>query len=333
MNQKIIHIKVKRNQQTKIYSMLNKDVKGKLYNYFTKKLGLRLYKRGWLKGVCPDCGRVDKFGINLGMNRTNCFVCGYHPVPIKLVMELEGFTEFREAWSFIGAYKGKEYLEPVVEQIKRVNVTLPEGYTNLLFGDNLLAKNARKYILSRHFDVNTMAYKGWGYCTTGKYLGYIIIPFYVGGKLVYFNARRYMGAGPKYNNPSLDEFGIGKSLMVYNMDALALYDDVYLAEGVFNADTIGDDCLASGGKKVSHYQISAILKSEVKSVTLLLDPDAIKDSIKLALDMAFYKKIRLVYWDGNEDINDIGREEALRRIEKTPWQSYNDLLELKHEHL
>ena len=309
--------------------MLNKDLKNKIYNYITKSLGLREYTRGWYKGNCPSCGRLDKFGVNLGINRTNCFVCGYHPSPITLVMELEGLKTYYDTLSFLGAYTGRDYIEPAIKRIESSEVKLPEGYTNLLFGNSLLATRARRYIKSRKFDPDDVALKGWGYCNKGPYLGYIIIPFYTGNKLVYFNARRYLGNGPKYNNPSIEEFGIGKSLIVYNLDALAMYDEIYLTEGVFNADTIGDEAIASGGKKISHYQISAIIKSPVKKINMLLDPDAIQDSIRIAMDMSFHKKIRLVMWEGDEDVNDLGREETLRRVNEVPWQSYNDLLKIK----
>lgn len=311
--------------------MLNSKIKGKLYSYFTRTLGMREYTRGWIKGNCPSCGRLDKFGVNLSRNRTNCFVCGYNPSPIKLVMELEGYSEYQEVLKFLGTFSGRAYMDPIVDRIEKFDVKLPTGYTNLLFGKSVIARNARKYIRNRGFDLDEAAYKGWGYCNKGPYLGYIILPFYLGGKLIYFNARRYLGSGPKYNNPKIDEFGIGKSLIIYNLDALSIYDEIYLVEGVFNADTIGDEAIASGGKKISHYQISAILGSPVERVNILLDPDALEDAIKIGLSMAYHKKVRLVIWEGEQDVNDIGKKETLKRVNKVPWQGYNDLLKMKHD--
>lgn len=312
--------------------MLNKDMKNRLFNYISKALGMRPYTRGWYKGNCPSCGRQDKFGVNLGRNRSNCFVCGYHPSPINLVMELEGFKEFREVRAFLGAYKGAEYLEPLVERIETIDLRLPEGYTNILFGKSVLAKNARKYVRKRGFDTEEVSYRGWGYCKKGLYMGYIIIPFYMGGKLVYFNARRYLGSGPKYNNPKIDEFGIGKSLIIYNLDALSMYEEIFLVEGVINADTLGEQAIASGGKKISHYQVSSMLKSPAEKFSILLDPDAFEDSIKIGLQMSYHKQVRLITWEGEEDVNDIGRKETIKRVNKIPWQSYNDILKLKFDH-
>lgn len=303
----------------------NKDVKGKLYRYFISN-GMREYVRGWLKGTCPDCGRVDKYGVNIGLNRTNCFVCGYHPIPIEHVMATELLGTYVEAWIFLKAYEGKPYIEPVVERIKVSDVELPPSYKNIMFGSGMIARNTRAYVKGRGFKIKKVAYKGWGYCTEGEYLGYLIIPFYVGGKLVYFNGRRVLGYGPKYMNPTIDQFGIGKAMVLYNLDALALYDRVYLTEGAINADTIGDNALATGGKKIADYQISTMLKSEVREFVIILDPDALEDTVDLAMQMVYHKRIKIVTWDGDKDVNDIGRKETMKRVRKAPWVDYNNLL-------
>lgn len=311
--------------------MINKDIRSKLYSYAIKRLGLRIYKRGWMKGNCPDCGRLDKFGFNIYMNRTNCFTCGYHPSPIRLVGDLEGLEKNNEILSFLKIYEGRDYLEPVVERIERIDTILPTGFKSLILGKGMIAKAARKYIAGRGFDPEEMAYKGWGYGTKDEYFGYIIIPFYIGGKLIYYNARRYMGSGSKYINPKIEDFGIGKSLIMYNIDALALYDTIYLAEGAINAETIGDQGVATGGKKVSHYQLSMILKSSVKKIVILLDPDAIPEAIKVGLDLVYHKKIKLITLPKDKDINDIGKERTMKLIKKANWLEYNDLIELHHE--
>ena len=311
--------------------MLNNYTKSRLNEYLTKSLGLRYYRRGWLKGDCPSCGRNDKFGVNLYLNRTNCFVCEYHPSPMNLVIDIEGLAGYNEAKAFLKLYEGREYLEPIVERVEGVTISLPESYTNLLFGSGFIPNRARAYIKSRGFDIDEAALKGWGYCTKGEYFGYIILPFYIGGKLVYFNGRRFLGGGSKYKNPSIDECGVGKSLIIYNVDALALYNEVYLVEGVFNADTIGDQGIASGGKKVSYSQISMILKSDVKRVNILLDPDAVHEAVELGLKMVYHKKVRIVIFDGDKDVNDLGKEEALKRVNMVGWMSYKTLLKMKYD--
>jgi DNA primase len=311
--------------------MLNPEMRNRIYEYSVKRLGMREYVRGWLKGTCPSCGRSDKFGINIGMNRTNCFVCGYHPTPIILITEVETFSSISETHKFLKTSEGLRYLEPVVERVERKEVKLPEGYINIAMGKSIMAKNIRAYVYARGFDLNEVALKGWGYCTEGKYLGYLILPFYTAGELTYYNGRRVCGLGPKYQNPQIEEFGIGKSLILYNADALAMYEEVYILEGVLNAETLGDNALATGGKEISDYQISLINKSPIKRVVVVLDPDAFDNAIRIGLQLTFHKEVKLVTWDGDDDVNDIGKEETMKRIDNSRWLSYNDILKLKNE--
>jgi DNA primase len=311
--------------------MINKVLKDKLYEYALKNMGMKVYVRGWLKGTCPSCGRTDKFGINLGMNRTNCFVCGYHPTPITLVTDLEGFSSFNETIQFFKTFEGIRYKEPKVERVEKKQVELPEGYTNVALGDSRIGKIARSYIKRRGFDLHDSALKGWGYCTKGDYLGYLILPFYTAGELTYFNGRLLVGVGPKYQNPRIEDFGTGKSLILYNADALFMYEEIYLLEGVFNAETLGVNGIATGGKNISDYQISLINKAPVKRVIIVLDPDAINDAIRIGLQLAFYKQVKIATWEGEQDVNDLGKEESLKRISKSPWLTYNQLLRMKNE--
>lgn len=310
--------------------MYNKITYNKLYSYFISRLGVRDYRKGWLKGNCPECGRDDKFGINLYKDKTNCFVCGYHPRPIFLVMDLENVRTRSEVLEIIGTYKEREYLEPIIEKLEKVNLDLPDGYINIALGDNRYSDLARSYVEGRGFEVEDVAIKGWGYCRKGEHFGYIIMPFYMGGKLVYYNARRFVGGGSKYKNPTTDESGLGKSMIIYNSDALAIYDEIYMAEGLINAETIGSQGIAMGGKSVSEYQLSMIKKSPIKSIVMLLDPDAISESVKLAMDLVWYKKIKLVYWEGKSDVNKLGKEKVMKYINKTDYSTYQSLLKFKN---
>lgn len=114
-------------------------------------------------------------------------------------------------------------------------------------------------------------------------------------QLVYFNARKVMGAGTtKYKNPVANETGLGKAYVIYNMEALYLYKRVQLCEGAFNAETIGDSAIATAGKLLTEWQINTILSSPVEAIDLLLDPDALVESVNLALKLVNFKKVRVV---------------------------------------
>lgn len=306
--------------------------KSQLKAYCLKRLGGFEYRHGWIKLDCPMCGKPLKFGINISLNRTNCFVCGYKEKPINLVMELEGLRTLSETKAFLNKpdFDGYTYKEEKVELKSQKDLYLPDGFRLLTQGDSQLAKSARAYVKRRGFNVSELSSKGWGYCNKDKYFGYLIIPFYFEGKLIYFNARAFLSNGPRYNNPDTDITGIGKSMIIYNKDALYMYKSVFLCEGAINAETMGDKAVSFGGKYVSRYQINDIIKSPVEKLIILLDPDALDKALDLALKVIDYKKVKLVKLPEGNDVNDLGKSKVLSIIYKTRYQTRQDLLKIKN---
>ncbi len=140
-----------------------------------------------------------------------------------------------------------------------------------------------------------------------------------------------MGIGPRYNNPDKDTTGLGKEFIIFNHDALEMYESVYICEGALNALTLGERAIAMMGKAVSSYQINELLKSPVKRFTILLDFDARDYAINLALKLVPFKRVKVVFFDDKRDVNDLGKKATLRKIYSTRYQTYNDLIQLKNE--
>lgn len=302
-----------------------------MHRYFEIKLQAFDYRHSWMKSRCPFCGKEMKFGINLGLNRTNCFRCGEHPSAVDLVMHLEGLERYTDVVRFLEneQFSGYVFKEEKIELRGKRDLYLPEGFKLLNQGDSTLAKMARAYVTKRGFNVEDLSKRGWGYGTKGKYFGYLIIPFHEKGQLTYFNARLFIGNGPRYNNPDASESGLGKSFIIYNKDALDMYRSIFLCEGAINAQTMGERGIASGGKKLSRYQINEMIKSPAERFIILLDPDAYKEAIDLALKLVQYKKVKVVKLPEGKDVNDLGRKETLRRIYQVHYQNYQELLQLK----
>jgi len=318
--------------------MIRKSLKPKIYNYAISRLGAHDYKHGWMKSDCPICGKSQKFGIHIGRDQAHCFVCEYNANIFELIIEVEVLKDFKEVFRFLGEsdYGERLYREEKVEKLKDVDVLLPDNCLRLDVGNNLIAKAARSYLCKRGFDLSKLIYKGWSYCNAGKYEGYIIIPIKDRqGNLNYYHTRRFLGNGPKYNNPDADAMGIGKSLIIYNISALYLYDRVFLCEGALNAETIGNQGIATGGKKLSQWQISTIINSPVEKIVILLDDDALIQAYELALELVKYKKIKVVHMPEKQDVNDIGRTRTLRLSHKFRYLNYNQILtklrEIKYE--
>ena len=295
---------------------------------------MRDYRNNWLKGDCPYCGKEDKFGVNLSLNRSNCFVCGGKLRPFYLIKDLEDLETKGDVLRFLNDYDGLEYLETSFNKLKNIDhkISLPEGFKLLNLGNNQLAKSVRNYVKKRGFNIEELSLKGWGYGTKGKYWGYLIIPIYQQGELIYFTGRRVLGNGPKFMNVSTDEIPLGKSFIIYNYESLFIYDKIRIVESIMNAETLGDNTIAINGKMLSDFQFSQVIKSPSTHVDILLDNDAWINAIYMALSLAPYKKVRPVYFKDSRDVNDLGKLNTLKLIFKNRYLSYNECLKLKNEY-
>lgn len=308
--------------------------KSQLKTYFIKRLGAFEYRRGWMRiPTCPYCGREHKLGVNLSMYRTNCFRCNAHPSPAQLIMDIEGFTEYHELINFLnnGQFDELQFKEEKIELAESKPLYLPEGFRNISIGDSQLAKSIRGYVKKRGFSIEQFSRFGIGYATKGAYFGYLIIPFYYRGQLRYYNARNVIGQGPRYNNPNKDITGVGKEFIIFNHDALEMYRSVYICEGALNALTIGDRGIATMGKAISGYQVNELLKSSCERFIILLDFDAKDYAINLALKLVPFKKVKVVLFKDNRDVNDLGKKAVLKMVYKTRYQTYQDLIKLRNE--
>lgn len=314
---------------------ITNQFKSKLKTYFIKRLGAFEYRHGWMRiPTCPYCGREHKLGVNLSMYRTNCFRCNAHPSPAQLIMDIEGFTEYHELINFLnnGQFDELQFKEEKIELAESKPVYLPDGFKLINQGTSQVARSIRSYMSSRGFTIEELSKHGIGYVATeGPFFGYLIIPYYYNGTLRYYNARNVIGQGPRYNNPNKDITGLGKEFIIFNQDALDMYSSIFICEGAINALTMGDRAIATMGKAISAYQVNQLIKSPVNRFILLLDFDARDYAINLALKLVAYKKVKVVLFKDNRDVNDLGKKAVLKMVYKTRYQSYQDLIKLRNE--
>lgn len=315
----------------------NDTFNNKLLSYF--KRGYRNLKKstkGWYRLDCPFCSGNNSFGINPLINRSKCHKCGYSKTLFKTVAEIENKETYNDTLVFLDEnFEGEFSIFKKAPKIQRRKLELPKSFKLISLGNSFIGETARGYIRKRGFDETYLTMKGVGYCDDGKYIGSLIFPFYYNGELVYFTNRRFLmglGSQRKFDNPVEEEFGIGKSKLIYNRDALYIYKKIYITESVTNSLTLKDKAIGLGGKSISDYQFSDIIRSPVERVSIMLDPDAISEAIKLALRLAPYKMTKLVYWPGDEDVNKMGRKRALELEKQFHYQTYKELVKIKTEY-
>lgn len=308
----------------------NQNIRGKLFNYFQQRMGLKRSTRGWFRVDCIFCNRPQAMGINLTQYKAHCFGCLEKLNPIQLVMQIEGFSQMREVYQFLRLQDDFDaYSDYVLKSVPIKEVELPPSFKLITEGKSLYGKFAKNYLKGRGFKINQMEAAGVGYCTKGDYAGYIIFPVYNNNRLVFYQGRKFVDIGPKMKNPEFEKFGIGKTQVMYNSDALFIYNEINLVESITNALTLGPNTVASFGKELSPWQMSLIINSPCKMVNLIYDNDAYYGALKQALQLVHYKKLKVVLMPIQKDVNDIGRKKTLKLKKAIPWQSYRDLLNIK----
>lgn len=307
--------------------------KSQIKTYLVKRLGCFDYKHGWMRvPICPYCGRKEKMGVNLTMFRCNCFRCNAHPSPSQLIMDIENIDTYSELIQFLnqGDFNELTFKEEKYELAETKPIYLPEGFVNISVGTGTLGKIMQNYVKKRGFTIDYLSRMGVGYCNSGSLFGYLIIPFTYQGKLTYYNARLVVGNGPRYNNPNKDITGLGKEFIIFNRDALDMYRTIFICEGAINALTMGERGIATMGKAISRFQLNLIIKSQVERIIILLDSDAKLYAINLALKLVPFKKVKVILFEDEKDVNDLGYHKVMRMVYNTHYQSYKDLITMKN---
>lgn len=326
----------------------------KSYNYFDSNFELKKSTNGWWVMDCPRCGNDNKKGgVHFHYGIYKCWVCENPTNIVKFVSELEACSYF-QALDILNNRKASNIsldYSSLGQAVKIENdryIDMPKGFHTLMEGDGILATRAREYLTGRGYDIEELDFEGFGYCNeqcTQKELdegkedlfGYILIPFKMEGRLIYYIGRDYIGNFLRYKNPSKSKFGIGKGDLLFNGDALNIYEECFLLEGWADAKTLAPSAMSSQGWSLSTSQKSLIQKSKVcKRLTLV--PDAGADNsgelfytkaLKLACDFVEDREVRVLNLNGlgeGKDVNELGADIVLELADNTPWMDYGDLV-------
>ncbi len=309
----------------------NKITKHKLYEYFTERWGMWDYTRGWLKGDCPICGKDKKLGVQIEDNKAHCFSCDFHMNTFNFIIEIENLKTYNDVYNLLKKYDGTSTYSQLSDfsEDKPRSLSLPPEFKLIGLYDSKIAKLVEGILQRRGFKIDYLMRKGIGYCATGKYAGRYIIPYYENGDLVYFNARKFIdSAGEKFKNPTKDECGVGKADVIYNIDALQMYNTIYTFESTTNCLTLGDNTIGTGGKSPSPWQKNKILESPVENLIIGFDDDAYIQALKLGLEFANYKRVKVLKFPYKQDANVLGKKKTKELARATPFLSYNEMYKL-----
>ena len=266
-----------------------------------------------------------KLQINTQTQKWHCWVSnqGGHNL-FQLFKKLKASREqFDELSDIVGKPKS---LSSKYEKNKQKDIVrLPNEFKPLWKDDvSIIKKHAMAYLNSRGIKIIDIIRYGMGYCEEGLYANRIIVPSYSSdGDLNYFVGRDIYGGGFKYKNPPVSKDVIGFDLFI-NWN-----EPIVLCEGVFDAIAIRRNAIPLFGKTIPKSLMKKIYEKQVKQIYILLDSDAISDSIKMT-DNLMKNGINVYYVNlSEEDPSDMGFKKVINLIKETKQTSFSDLMRMK----
>ena len=253
---------------------------------------------------CPVCNHYKrKLEVSLITGKYNCWVCGFSGVSFKSLLKK--------------LHAGKEYYEKLCNlKIKADNKTvekylsLPETFKPLINQNNDVEyKNAIKYCLNRGLTAYDIARYNIGYCDGGVFRNRIIVPSYDEfGSLNFYCGRDYYDSKMKYRLCDSTKNIIGFELFSN------FSEQITLVEGVFDAMAVKYNAIPLFGKMLSEKLKIKILETKPPRVNVLLDNDALKESIRICEFLIDHGiNTYLINLEG-KDPNEIGHEKTWQSI-------------------
>lgn len=309
-------------QQEKILSVLNRLLKQ------TPKL-----RKGGTQAMyyCPNCKHYKrKLEILLTDGKYHCWVCGLAGTNIGTL--LKKLHAPRDAYVILGEFKKAKTPEDFDnflvqgEILEETIKSLPPSFKSLSeYNSSIEYRHALHYVKTRGITEFDIYRYNIGYCDEGDYKNRIIVPSYdCDANLNFFSGRDFFDTSwLKYVNCDFSKNLIGFEMLV------DFTDEVTLVEGAFDAIAVRKNCVPLFGKSMSEKLKLKLLESKSKIVNILLDNDALKDSIR---NCEYLMKnginVKLVELK-EKDPAVLGYEKTWEYINRTAMLSFDDLFKFK----
>lgn len=270
---------------------------------------------------CPFCKHhKPKLEVDPKAGVWHCWTCNEKGrTPTSILRKLHASADaIREMRSYFPDGKGN------IDDKTYAKVELPKEYKPLsTVLTTLPYRQAKAYVIKRGITEQDIIKYGIGYCETGKYKNSIIVPSYdSNGNINYFISRSYeKDPSRKYNAPSCNKNDLIGLEYFINWKV-----PVILCEGVFDAIALKRNAIPLFGKTIPKSLMLKLVESDVKTVYLALDKDALKEAINYSQQLLnLGKDVYLIELQG-KDPSDIGFEEVTKYLHTAKQLTFSDLL-------
>lgn len=271
-------------------------------NYFERTKNTH---QGW-QADCPKC---DDKELKFHWNVEKRVGCCFH-ARCSWFYQNGGVYEDR-LLAFFGEAPTYENPTTIITS-EAADVKLPKEFRQLAELDKDTFTEVYCYLRSRNLTKRAIESSMLGYCKSGRMWGYIIIPVFENGEVIYWQGRRFKNRDRKFFNPESSR----KNNLLYEMASYEKPRRIVLVESAFNALTLDDGKGKSStkifgllGSTLSDFQLNKILAYEryAKELVLALDPDAWRKSVEIAKRFCGILPVRLAVFPPGKDINNLGR--------------------------
>ena len=280
------------------------DEKGIDYRSSGKNIG-----QGWIGVPCPFCEDTSNhMGINLESANFNCWRCGESGSFSKFVAVTEQ-KSFKEARRISDNYKNYYKFPEETKSKFQIDseIRLPP-YANKSFH-----KKHLDYLKRRRYNPFKTIERYDLYCCTnlGDYPWRVLIPVYLGGKIVTFTtADVNPNSKMKYKHCPNNQSVIPIKSTLYNVDNVE--EQAVIVEGVLDSWRIGKGSVALFGTKYTPEQINMIRNLNLKKVFVMLDEDATTISERLCNELsAFVPHVEQIQLESGDPDN-LSKEEIIK---------------------
>ena len=272
---------------------------------------------------CPICNhKKPKLIVNIFTGQYNCWTChpatkGKTPVSLfkKLGVEKERMIEMK------GYFKGDR---TKIEDTELTRVFLPKEFISMTENDKSLEyRRATVYLKNRGINEFDVRKYNIGYCKEGRYRNRVIVPSYdKNGQVNYFIARSFEKEPyQKYDAPSVNKTEIIG--LEYHINWTV---PVILCEGVFDAIAIKRNVVPLFGKSITKALMLKLVESQVKTVYLALDKDALKEALTYSEQLInLGKEVYLIELQG-KDPSDLGFTSMTELLQKAKPLTFGELM-------
>lgn len=270
-----------------------------------------LAPRGEKRICCPFCGEKKyKCYLNKEKGVGHCFRCGKGFLLQKLKFACK-----------------KPLISTLLAKKKKLKEVVPKPLQKVSIFSSLCPEKVCSYALSRVTEEESRLYDFSSMPNIRKYKDRLILPV---AAFQYFQGRAVNGEVPKYLNPLREEVQKRKSEVVWGVEYMQDVEVGVLCEGIFSAIAIPPPFrgVAILGKTLSPVQEKILISLSVRKWVVLLDPNAEKEAISIALSLSQYKEVGLVFLRQG-DAATTKKEELSQLIKESITLSLKTLLQLQ----